>query len=158
NLTEPARSRRRGHRVMRRREFIAALGGAVAWPVVARGQQGGRLRLICVLVNVDNADNRASYKAFTQTLEQLGWTGGHNVRIEARWADGREIEIRKHAADVVALAPDVIVAGGVTAMVPLLQATRMLPIVFVNVADPVGAGFVDSLARPGGNVTGFVQF
>ena len=141
-----------------RRAFIAALGGAAAWPLAARAQQGPRLRRICVLMNVDNADNRASYKAFIQTLEQLGWKDGHNAQIEPRWAEGREIEIRKHVADVVALTPDVIVATGATAMVPLLQATRTLPIVFVNVADPVGAGFVDSLARPGGNATGFVQF
>src|SRR5262249_30849 len=99
-----------------RRAFIAALGSAAEWPVVARAQQGGRLQRICGLVNVDNADNRASYKAFIQTLEQLGWKDGHNAQIETRWAGGREIEIRKHAADLVALTPDVIVAGGVTAI------------------------------------------
>jgi putative ABC transport system substrate-binding protein len=125
---------------------------------MARGQQAERLRSISVLMNVDNADNRASYKAFVQTLEQLGWKDGINVRLDSRWAEGRESEIRKHALDMVAAVPDVIVATGTSAIAPLLQATRTLPIVFVNVADPVGAGFIESMARPGGNVTGFVQF
>jgi putative ABC transport system substrate-binding protein len=109
-------------------------------------------------MNVDNPDNRASYKAFVQTLEQLGWKDGNNVRLDTRWAEGRESEIRKHALNLVAAGPDVIVATGTSAIGPLLQATRTLPIVFVNVADPVGAGFIESMARPGGNVTGFVQF
>ena len=141
-----------------RRDFIAALGGAAAWPVVARAQQAERLRSVSVLMNVDNAGNRASYKAFVQALEQLGWNDGNNVRLDARWAEGRETEIRKHAIDMVAATPDVIVATGTSAIAPLLQATRTLPIVFVNVADPVGAGFIESMARPGGNVSGFVQF
>ncbi len=143
---------------MRRRAFIAGLGSTAAWPVVARAQQAERLRSVSVLMNVDNPDNRASYKAFVQTLEQLGWKDGNNVRLDTRWAEGRESEIRKHALNMVAAGPDVIVATGTSAIGPLLQATRTLPIVFVNVADPVGAGFIESMARPGGNVTGFVQF
>ena len=96
--------------------------------------------------------------AFQQGLLQLGWTDGHNVRIDTRWAGGNAAEIRRHAAELVALAPDVILAAGAATMGPLLQATRTVPIVFTTVIDPVGAGFVDSLARPGGNVTGFMQF
>ena len=99
-----------------------------------------------------------SYAAFLQVLQQLGWIDGRNVRIDTRWAGGHAAEIRKYATDMVALAPDVIVATGTAAMVPLLQATRTVPIVFANVPDPVGAGFVDTMARPGGNATGFVQF
>ena len=143
---------------MRRRAFIAALGSAAAWPLASWAQQAERLRSVSVLMNVDNPDNRASYKAFVQTLEQLGWKDGNNVRLDTRWAEGRESEIRKHAINMVSAGPDVIVATGTSAIGPLLQATRTLPIVFVNVADPVGAGFIESMARPGGNVTGFVQF
>jgi putative tryptophan/tyrosine transport system substrate-binding protein len=144
---------------MQRREFITLLGGAAAvWPLVARAQQADRVRRIGVLMNVDNADQRASYAAFLQVLQQLGWTDGRNVRIDTRWAGGHASEIRKYATDMVVLAPDVIVATGTAAMVPLMQATRTVPIVFANVADPVGAGFVDTMARPGGNATGFVQF
>jgi putative tryptophan/tyrosine transport system substrate-binding protein len=116
------------------------------------------MRRVGVLMNVDDADQRVSYAAFLQVLQQLGWTDGHNVRIDTRWAGGQASDIRRHAADLAALAPDVIVATGTASMTPLLEATRTLPIVFVNVADPVGAGFIDSMARPGGNVTGFVQF
>jgi putative ABC transport system substrate-binding protein len=144
---------------MRRREVITLLGGAaIAWPLAARAQQPERMRRIGVLMNVDNADQRASYAAFLQVLQQLGWTDGRNVRIDTRWAGGHASEIRKYATDMVVLAPDVIVATGTAAMVPLMQATRTVPIVFANVADPVGAGFVDTMARPGGNATGFVQF
>jgi putative tryptophan/tyrosine transport system substrate-binding protein len=145
---------------MQRREFITLLGGAAvaAWPLAARAQQADRVRRIGVLMNVDNADQRASYAAFLQVLQQLGWTDGRNVRIDTRWAGGHASEIRKYATDMVVLAPDVIVATGTAAMVPLMQATRTVPIVFANVADPVGAGFVDTMARPGGNATGFVQF
>jgi putative tryptophan/tyrosine transport system substrate-binding protein len=144
---------------VRRREFITLLGGAAAaWPLAARAQQGERVRRIGVIMNVDNADQRASYAAFVQALQQLGWTDGHNVRIDTRWAGGQASELRKDATDIIALAPDVIVAGGTAAVAPLLQATHTVPIVFVNVADPVGAGFVDTMARPGGNTTGFVQF
>jgi putative tryptophan/tyrosine transport system substrate-binding protein len=144
---------------MRRREFVTLIGGATAaWPFVAHAQQGERLRRIGVLMNTDNAEQRANYATFLQALQQLGWTDGHNVRIDVRWAGGQASEIRKYATDVIALAPDVIVTFGTAGVVPLLQATRTVPIVFANVADPVGAGFVDTMARPGGNTTGFIQF
>jgi putative tryptophan/tyrosine transport system substrate-binding protein len=145
---------------MQRREFITLLGGAaVVWPLAARAQQPERMRRIGVLMNVDDADQRASYAAFLQVLQQLGWIDGHNVRIDTRWAvGGRASDIRRQAADLAAHAPDIIVATGTASMAPLLEVTHTLPIVFVNVADPVGAGFVDSMAQPGGNVTGFVQF
>jgi putative tryptophan/tyrosine transport system substrate-binding protein len=143
---------------MQRREFITLLGSAVAAPLGARAQQPDRVRRIGVLMNVDDADQRASYAAFLQGLQQLGWTDGHNVRIDTRWPGGQASDIRRHTAELAALAPDVIVATGTASMAPLLEVTRTLPIVFVAVADPVGAGFIDSMARPGGNVTGFVQF
>jgi len=143
---------------MRRREFITLVGGvAVALPLAARAQQPERMRRIGVLVP-DDADSRTSYAAFLQTLQQLGWIDGQNVRIETRWAGGSASDLRKYATDIVALAPDVIFANGTAAMVPLLQATHTVPIVFANVADPVGAGFVDTMAHPGGNATGFIQF
>jgi len=142
---------------MRRREFITLIGAA-AWPLVARAQQPDRMRRIGVLMNVDNANQRAVYAAFLQALQQLGWTDGNNVRIDVRWAGGHASQIDKYATDLVAHAPDVIVATGTAAMVPLMHATRTVPIVFTNVADPVGAGFVDTMARPGGNATGFIQF
>ena len=143
---------------MRRREFVTLVGGAAAWPLAARAQQGERLPRVGVLMNVDNADQRANYAAFLQALQQLGWVDGHNVRIDTRWSGGQASEIRKYAADMVGLTPDVIVATGTAEMGPLLQATRIVPIVFANVTDPVGAGYVDTMARPGGNATGFVQF
>jgi putative ABC transport system substrate-binding protein len=150
---------------MRRREFITLLGGAtalpIAGPLAALAQQADRVRRISVLMNVDDADQRTSYAAFLQALQQLGWADGHNVRIDTRWAAGGQAsDIRRQVADLAAPAPDVIVATGTASMAPLLEVepTRTLPIVFVNVADPVGAGFVESMARPGGNVTGFVQF
>jgi putative tryptophan/tyrosine transport system substrate-binding protein len=143
---------------MRRREVIPLLCGAAAWPLTARAQQGERLRRVGVLMAVDNSDQRANYAAFLHALQQLGWVDGHNVRIDTRWAGGQASEIRKYAAEMVGLTPDVIVSTGTAAMVPLLQATRIVPIVFANVADPVGAGYVDTMARPGGNATGFVQF
>jgi putative ABC transport system substrate-binding protein len=145
---------------MRRRAFISLLGGAAAaWPLAARAQQGERMRRIGVLVpqDQDSPVAQARIAALLQELQRLGWTG-RNVRIDIRWA-GAEVEnIRKHAAELAALAPDVILANGSVVVTPLLQATRTVPIVFVVVPDPVGAGFVDSLARPGGNATGFVQF
>jgi putative tryptophan/tyrosine transport system substrate-binding protein len=146
---------------MKRREFIALLGGtAVAWPLAARAQQQpDRMRRIGVLMNVaEESDQQANLAAFVQALQQLGWTDGRTVQIETRWARGSAPEIRRHAGELVALAPDVILATGTAAMGPFLQATRTVPIVFVNVADPVGAGFVDSLSHPGGNATGFIQF
>ena len=114
--------------------------------------------LIGAAVDADDPDAKANIAAFLQVLQQLGWTDGRNVRIDYRWGAGNADNIRKHAAELVALAPDVILATGTVAMAPLLEATRTLPIVFTAVADPVGAGFVDSLARPGGNTTGFMQF
>jgi putative tryptophan/tyrosine transport system substrate-binding protein len=145
---------------MKRREFIAALGGAaVAWPSTARAQQPERMRRIGVLMSLaaDDPVGQARVKAFQQGLQQLGWTDGRNVRIDYRWAAGNVENSRKYAAELVALAPDVILAvGGATG--PVLQATRTVPIVFTNASDPVGSGFVDSLSRPGGNATGFMLF
>jgi len=144
---------------MKRREFITLVGGAAAagWPLVARAQQPGRIRRIGVLAG-SGGTGRTEFAAFQQALEQLGWSEGRNLRIEYRWGLGNPANIRKHVDELVALAPDVILTSGASALAPLLEATRSLPIVFVNVADPVGAGFVDSLARPGGNATGFMQF
>ncbi len=146
---------------MKRREFLGVLGGAAAWPLAASAQQGERVRRIGALaggVAADDSDAQANFAAFLQVLQQLGWTDGRNLRIDYRWGLGNVDNIRKYAAELAALAPDVILASGTSPMAPLLQATRTVPIVFVNVADPVGAGFVDSLARPGGNATGFIQF
>jgi len=141
---------------MKRRAFIAALGGAAAWPVVARAQSE-RMRRIGVLMNVEDADSRASYAAFVEALLRLGWTDGRNVQIETRWGGSRASDLQRHATDLVALTPEVIVASGASTLAPLLQATRTVPIVFAAVPDPVGAGFIESMAHPGGNATGFVQ-
>jgi putative ABC transport system substrate-binding protein len=146
---------------IRRRELIAAIGGAmVAWPFAARAQQGERMRRIGVLTTFaeDDAEGVARNAAFLQALAQLGWTDGRNVRMEYRRGASDPDRIRKYAAELAALAPDVILATGNATLAPLLQATRTVPIVFAAVADPVGAGFVDSLARPGGNATGFILF
>jgi len=145
---------------MRRRDFILGLGGAAAWPLRLSAQHGERLRRVGVMLNVnaDDLDMQGHVAAFVQTLRELGWSDGRNVQIDTRWAGGDPAESRRHAEELVELAPDVIVATGNQAMVPLLQLTRTVPIVFNNVADPVGAGFIDSLAEPGGNVTGFLQF
>jgi putative tryptophan/tyrosine transport system substrate-binding protein len=147
---------------MRRREFITLLsGGSAAFIgslVASAQQQSGRIRRIGVLhAQADNADNRARQVAFQQELQRMGWTdgGGGNVRIDIRWGEGDADRIRKYAAELVALTPDVILTVSAAGVSPLLQATRSVPIVFVLVADPVGAGFVDSLARPGRNATGF---
>jgi putative tryptophan/tyrosine transport system substrate-binding protein len=145
---------------VKRREFITLLGGAVAaWPLAARAQQPERMRRIGVLMpnDRDNPPAQARIAALLQELQQLGWTG-RNVRIDIHWAGADAEKIRKHAAELATLAPDVILANGSVVVAPLLQVTRTVPIVFVVVPDPVGAGFVDSLARPGGNATGFVQF
>src|SRR5262245_973977 len=146
--------------MMRRREFIIALGGAAAaWPIGARAQQGERLRRIGVLLYLaaDDAEGQARLATFAQALNQLGWSDGRNVRIDTRWATADDV--RAHAAELVALAPDVLVAAnGTPTVAPLLQATRTVPIVFVTVIDPVGAGFVASLAQPGGNATGFMDY
>ena len=146
---------------MRRRAFIAGISGAVALPFVARAQQGERVRRIGVLMasTADDPTYQARFAAFQQVLAQLGWNDGRNVRIETRWATDNSDELRRHAAELAALAPDVIVAAtGTATPAPLLQVTRTVPIVFVIVIDPVGAGFVASLARPGGNATGFLMF
>jgi len=146
---------------MKRREFIALVGGvAAAWPLAARAQQPERVRRIGVLMNIasDDAEGQARLAAFHQGLQQLGWTVGHNVRIDYRWGGGNADNIRKQAAELAALAPDVVLAAGAAVVGPLLQATRTVPVVFVIVPDPVGAGFVDSLARPGGNATGFITY
>jgi putative tryptophan/tyrosine transport system substrate-binding protein len=144
---------------VKRREFVTLLGGAAAWPLAARAQQPDRMRRIGVLMNTTvSPEQQTNLTAFLQALQQLGWTAGRNAQIEIRWAEGDPREIRKHAGGLAALAPDVIVATGNAGMAPLLQATRTIPIVFNNVADPVGAGFVKSMARPGGNATGFIQF
>jgi putative ABC transport system substrate-binding protein len=144
-----------------RRKFITGLGGtAVAWPLNARAQQPDRMRRVGVLrgTPASDPDAQAQHVAFLQGLQQLGWTDGRNVRIDARWAAGNAADARKYAAELVALAPDVILAGGSSMVEPLLQATRTVPIVFTIVADPLGSGVVDSLSRPGGNATGFMLF
>jgi putative ABC transport system substrate-binding protein len=145
---------------IRRRQFITLLGGAAAaWPVAARAQQSERMRRIGVLVNLPADDPQAQVRnaALLQGLQELGWTVGRNLRIDYRWGAGNADNVRKFAAELVALAPDVILAPGTSTLEPLLQATRAVPIVFVHTADPVGAGFVQSLARPGGNATGFIN-
>ena len=146
---------------MRRREFITLVSGAAAaWPLAARAQQGGRMRRVGVLQNLasDDPAEQARLMAFGQGLQELGWTIGQNVRIENRWSAGDPERIRRNTEEMVALAPDVILASGNAGVAPLLQATRTVPVVFVIVPDPVGAGFVDSLARPGGNATGFIAY
>jgi putative tryptophan/tyrosine transport system substrate-binding protein len=145
---------------LKRRTVITLLGGAAAWPLAARAQQGERMRRIGVLLPLaaDDPESQGRLTAFTQGLQQLGWTDGRDVRIDYRWTTTDSERIRRNVAELVALAPDVILATGGVTMAPLQQATRTVPIVFVNVPDPVGAGFVDSLARPGGNATGFTQY
>jgi putative tryptophan/tyrosine transport system substrate-binding protein len=143
---------------MKRREFIALLGGAaVAWPLAARAQQGDRMRRIGILMNLaaDDPEGRARIEAFVQGLQQLGWTVGRNLQIDTRWAAADADLFRRYATELLEPAPDVILAATISAVAPLQQATRAVPIVFVNVADPVGAGVVARLSRPGGNVTGF---
>src|SRR5215475_14634162 len=147
---------------MRRREFITLVGSTAAcWPLAAFAQQSERMRRIGVLagggLDADDLDLQARIGAFEDGLKQLGWTNGQNVRIDIRWGAGDADRMRRNAEELVGLAPDVILATGAAAVAPLLKATRTVPIVFTNVVDPVGAGFIDSLARPGGNVTGFVS-
>jgi putative ABC transport system substrate-binding protein len=147
---------------MERRTFITLLGSAAAaWPLAARAQQAERMRRIGFLTGgarPDDQDAQAFVAAFLGELQQLGWTVGRNVQIDYRWGMGSADSNRRYAAELVALAPDVIVGTGTATMGPLMQATRTVPIVFVSVADPVGAGFVQSLSRPGGNATGFIQY
>ena len=144
---------------MQRREFITLLGSAAAWPLAARAQQPDRVRLIGVLSGpaVDDQDEKVRLAVFRQRLQQLGWTDGHNVRIDYRFAAANLENFRKYAAELVALAPDVILAPG-TSLVHMLQTTRTIPIVFPFAADPIGTGLVESLSRPGGNATGFLLF
>jgi ABC-type uncharacterized transport system substrate-binding protein len=142
---------------IRRREFITLLGGAAAWPLAAHAQQGDRIRRIGVLLpaNPDDTEYQARVGAFLQGLQQGDWSIGRNVRIDTRWAGVDADAIRQHGAELAALAPDVILAHGNAAVAALMRATRTVPIVFPVIGDPVAAGFVDSLARPGGNITGF---
>src|ERR1043165_9456704 len=141
---------------MRRRKFITLLGSAAAaWPVVALGQQRERMRRVGVLTNLSDSDmeGRARDEAFVQELRQLGWTEGANLQIDRRFTAGEETLVRQYARELVGLEPNVIVTTGSAGLVPLLRETRTVPLVFTIVPDPVGAGFVDSLARPGGNAT-----
>jgi ABC-type uncharacterized transport system substrate-binding protein len=146
---------------MRRREFMALLGSAAAaWPLAARAQQRDRMRRIGILSNLasDDAEGQARLAAFHQGLQQLGWTVGRNVQIDYRWAAGDTGRFHRYAEELLALAPDVVLASATPSVQALQQATRAVPIVFANVGDPVAAGIVDSLARPGGNATGFSYF
>ena len=145
---------------MRRREFIAGLGSAAAWPLGARAQQAERMRRVGVLI--PNAAGDQEYQtrlaAFLQGLRQLGWADGRNIRIDTRWGAGDADLIRKYAEELVALGPDVVFASSSDATSPLLQITHTVPIVFAAVVDPVGAGYVESLARPGSKLTGFTAY
>jgi putative ABC transport system substrate-binding protein len=146
---------------MRRREFIAGLVGMAAWPVATRAQQLTRMRRIGVMLGTlpaDDPEAQARVTAFVQGLQELGWTDGRNVRIDYRWGLGDADRLRRYAAELVTLAPDVALAGGNLALVAFQQTSGTLPIVFANVTDPVGVGHVASLARPGGNATGFMAF
>jgi putative ABC transport system substrate-binding protein len=145
---------------MKRRSFITFLGGAAAWPLAARAQQPARMRRIGVLNSVaaDDPQSQRRMTALVQGLQQLGWTDGRNVLIETRWGAGDAERLRRYAAELVAFAPDVIVAATTSSMVPLQQATSTVPIVFVQVTDAVGVGFAESMSRPGGNATGFAMF
>ena len=145
---------------MKRREFIAALGSTAAWPVVASAQQPERVRRVGVLMGIAANDLEAQTRlaAFVQALQQLGWTEGRNVRIDYRWGGGDADSVRRYAAELLALGPDVTFASGGPAVESLLRATSAVPIVFAIVPDPVGSGYVNSLSRPGRNATGFMQF
>src|SRR5262249_10055880 len=157
-----ARHRRRGDRMTTRRMFVSLLGGAAAeWPLAARAQQTERMRRIGVLAGgaaANDAETQARNAAFAQRLQELGWIDGRNLSIDYRYGLGKAADVRRDVAELVALAPDRILGSGAPAFAPVLQATRTVPIVFVSVADPVGAGYVDSMARPGGNATGFIMF
>jgi putative ABC transport system substrate-binding protein len=155
-----ARPRRRGDRV-RRREFITLLGGAAAaWPVAARAQQADRVRRVGIFMDLaeQDAEGQTRVAAFRKGLQDLGWTEGRNVKFDTRWTAGDPARMRRYAADLVGLAPEVIMNGGLPTLVAMQQETRTIPVVFAQVLDPVGAGFVESLSRPGGNITGFVSF
>ena len=146
---------------MRRRDFIRLVGSAAAtWPFQARAQQREPMRRVAILEPIakDTPGAQKRYTAFLEAFEQLGWAPGRNVQLEARWGEGDEAKTRKYATELIALAPDVILAGGSTSTEVMLKATRTIPIVFVIVPDPVGSGFVERLSRPGGNATGFMMF
>jgi putative ABC transport system substrate-binding protein len=145
---------------MKRRAFITLLGGAAAWPLAARAQQAERVRRVGVLMSMaaDDPEGQPRISALAQGMRELGWAVGRNLQIDYRWAAGDPDRIRKYAAELVALAPDVILANSTPLVAALQQATPTVPIVFVGVADPVGAGLVQSLARPGNNSTGFIVF
>ena len=143
---------------MRRRAFIAGIAGSAAWPFAARAQEKVRRVGALIPATAGDTEYQARFDAFQQALEKLGWEIGRNLRIDSRWATSNAPETHRHAAELVALAPDVILASSSPAVAALQQATRTVPIVFVTVIDPVGSGFVDSLARPGGNTTGFLLY
>src|SRR5262245_59854645 len=146
---------------MRRREFITLLGGtAAAWPMAAWGQQGERMRRIGILMNTaaDDPEPQTYIAAFRQALQQLGWTEGRNLQVDTRWGAGSTERFRRYGSELVALAPDLILAAGVGVVIAVQAASRGVPIVFVQSIDPIGGGVVASLARPGGNATGFMQF
>ena len=145
---------------MRRRDFIAGIAGSAAWPLAGLAQQGQRLRRIGVLMNLaaDDTEGQARLVAFVQALSDLGWKNASNVQITTCWGAGDSDRFHQCAAELVALAPDIILAASASTMDPLLSRTRSIPIVFAQVPDPVGSGYVKSLARPGGNATGFTQF
>jgi ABC-type uncharacterized transport system substrate-binding protein len=146
--------------VTTRRTLITLLGGAATWPAVARAQQGERVRRIGVLMNLPAGDPEAAplVATFQEALADLGWNVALNIHMDVRWASGNRLDNRKYAAELIAQAPDVVLASTTVALGPLLELTHTIPIIFVNAADPVGGGYVESLARPGGNATGFTLF
>jgi putative ABC transport system substrate-binding protein len=139
---------------MRRRDFITLVGGTAVWPLAARAQQPERMRRIGVLITADDLEGRTRLAAFQQALQQLGWSDGRNVRFDIRWHENDANRARTYGQELIALAPDIILADATVSVTALQHLTRTLPIVFAAVGDPVGAGFVDSLSRPGGNITG----
>jgi putative tryptophan/tyrosine transport system substrate-binding protein len=149
------------HRIQflrRRREFISLLSGAAVWPLAARAQQNERVRRVGIFMDLSEQDAEGRVAAFRKGLQDLGWTEGRNVKFDTRWTAGDPARMRRYAAELVGLAPEVIMNGGLPTLVAMQQETRTIPVVFAQVLDPVGAGFVESLARPGGNITGFVSF
>ena len=145
---------------IRRREMIVALGGAAMWPRMLRAQHAGGMRRIGVLMAIaaDDPESQIRLAAFAQALQQLGWIVGQNVSIDYRWGAGNAENLKKYSAELVALSPDVIMANSSAAVSHILNATRAIPVVFTTVTDPFGAGYVESLAHPGGNITGFTNF
>src|SRR5215469_10994959 len=146
--------------MMRRREFVTLLGGAAAWSIASNAQPTERTRVVGVLeiLGPDDPETKTRSEVFARTLQQLGWAVGRDLKIETRNVGGDRDHLRRYAAELIALTPDVIVSVGSVTVAPLQQATRTIPIVFVNVPDPIGAGFVQSMAHPGGNITGFLNF